>query len=61
MLIFLGNLVARIRESDYYPDDTYVLEIRFLDNPNFNLGHDYTGSFQDCILNAVASFKCILN
>lgn len=57
MLIFLGNLVARIRKYNCHPDDTHVLEIRFFDNPSFNLGHDYCGTFQDCIREAIASFK----
>ena len=57
MKIFFGDLIAQIRKSDFYPDDTYVLEVRFLDSPNFNLGHDYAGSFTNCIREAVASFK----
>ncbi|MHC5755372.1 hypothetical protein CDG76_26610 [Nostoc sp. 'Peltigera membranacea cyanobiont' 210A] len=57
MLIFLGNLIAQIRKSNFHPDDTHVLEIRFSDNPNFNLGYDYCGTFEDCIREAIASFK----
>lgn len=57
MKIYFGNLVALIRKSNFHPDNTHVLEIRFLDNPNFNLGHDYCGTFQDCIREATASFK----
>ncbi|MBD2303487.1 hypothetical protein [Nostoc sp. FACHB-190] len=57
MQIFSGNLMAQIRKAKNYPDDTHIVEIRFLDNPTFDLGHDYVGSFQDCISNAATSFK----
>lgn len=56
MLIYFGHLLARIRTSDYYPNGTFVLEVRFVDDPDFDLGHDYAGSFQDCIKSAIASF-----
>ena len=56
MLIYFGDLVARVRSSEYYPSGTYVLEVRFLEDLNFDLGHDYAGSFEDCIKSAIASF-----
>ncbi|RCJ32539.1 hypothetical protein A6769_27800 [Nostoc punctiforme NIES-2108] len=57
MKILFKNLSGEIRKSPVYPQDTYMVEIRFSDSPNFNLGHDYVGSFTDCLENAVASFK----
>ncbi|MBC1218535.1 hypothetical protein GNF10_35775 [Nostoc sp. UCD121] len=57
MKIFFKNLVGEIRKSSFYSQETYVVEIRFLDSSDFNLGHDYVGSFSDCLENAVASFK----
>ncbi|MEH2270106.1 MAG: hypothetical protein V7K68_16970 [Nostoc sp.] len=57
MKIFFKNLGGEIRKSPFYPQETYVVEIRFSNSPDFNLGHDYVGSFTDCLENAVASFK----